>query len=187
MIRFKSLGGTRAQLLTIYQACVRSVLEFAAPVFSSGLTKSQSQQIEMVQKRAFAIFLGREYSSYETALNTLEQERLSTCRTYLCYSFALKCSKSSKHASMFPLNNSAKHNTRNNKPFLEFKCNTSRCFNSPIPSLTRLLNKPPVPQILWCWWQETWKTEPFPLMFMVFFCYEWTMRFVMMHVNIFTI
>ena len=148
LIRFKSLGGTKAQLLAIYQARVRSVLEFAAPVFSSGLTKAQSQQIEMVQKRAFAIILGREYSSYETALNTLEQERLSTRRTNLCYSFALKCSKSSKHASMFPLNNSAKQNTRNYKPFLEFKCNTSRFFNSPIPSLTRLLNKPPVPPTL---------------------------------------
>ena len=98
MIRFKSLGGTGA----IYQACVRSVLEFAAPVFLSGLTKAQSQQIEMVQKKAFSIILAEEYLSYETALNILDQEQLSTRRTYLCYSFTLECSKSSKHASISP-------------------------------------------------------------------------------------
>ena len=50
LIRFKSLGGSTDQLLKIYQARVRSTLEFAAPVFHSGLTKEQSRQIEMVQK-----------------------------------------------------------------------------------------------------------------------------------------
>ena len=146
LIRFRSLNGTRTQLLAIYLARVRSVLEFAAPVFSTSLTKAQSRQIESVQKKAFAIILGREYLNYETALKILGQERLSTRRTNLCYSFALKCSMSKKHASMFPLNDSPNQNTRNRKPFLEFKCNTSRYYNSPIPSLTRLLNNPPVPQ-----------------------------------------
>ena len=142
-------NGTRTQLLAIYLARVRSVLEFATPVFSTSLTKAQSRQIESVQKKAFAIILGREYSNYESALKILGQERLSTRRTNLCYSFALKCSMSKKHASMFPLNDSPNQNTRNRKPFLEFKCNTSRYYNSPIPSLTRLLNNPPVPQTEW--------------------------------------
>ena len=55
LIRFKSLGGTTNQLLKIYQAHVRSTLEFAAPVFHSGLTKEQGRQIKMVQKKAMAI------------------------------------------------------------------------------------------------------------------------------------
>ena len=38
LIRFKSLGGTTDQLVKVYQARVRSTLEFAAPVFHSGLT-----------------------------------------------------------------------------------------------------------------------------------------------------
>ena len=39
LIRFKSLNGTRDQLTTIYITRVRSILEFAAPVISSSLTK----------------------------------------------------------------------------------------------------------------------------------------------------
>ena len=51
LIRFKGLGGTRDQLLSVYQLRIRSTLEFAAPVFHSSLTKEQSSKIEMVQKR----------------------------------------------------------------------------------------------------------------------------------------
>ena len=53
LIRFKSLGGSQDQLLKVFQTHVRSILEFAAPVFSSGLTQDQSRQVEMVQKKAF--------------------------------------------------------------------------------------------------------------------------------------
>ena len=88
----------------MYQTRVRSTLEFAAPVFHSGLTKDQSRQIEMVQKKALAIILGRSYSSYESTLEQLRLERLDTRTANLCYTFAMKCSKSDKHGSMFPPN-----------------------------------------------------------------------------------
>ena len=52
LLRFKALGGTTDQLVTVYQTRVRSTLEFAAPVFHSGLTQEQSRQIEMVKKKA---------------------------------------------------------------------------------------------------------------------------------------
>ena len=140
-MRFKSLGGTTDQLITVYQTCVRSTLEFAAPVFHSGLTKDQSSQIEVVQKKALAIILGRTYSSYESALEHLHLERLDTRRANLCYTFALKCAKSDRHRSMFPLNQHYRPNMRNPKPFQEYTCRTSRYFNSPVPYLARLLNK----------------------------------------------
>ena len=140
LIRFKTLGGSQDQLLTVYQTRVRSTLEFAAPVFHSGLTANQSSQIEMVQKKALAIILGRQYSSYETALNTLNLERLDTRREDLSFRFALKCTKSHRHNSMFPPNPNYRPNMRNPKPFLEYQCHTSRYFNSAIPALSRLLN-----------------------------------------------
>ena len=102
LIRFKTLGGSQDQLLTVYLTCVGSTLEFAAPVFHSGLTANQSSQIEMVQKKALAIIIGRQYSSYETALNTLNLERLDTRREDLSFRFALKCTKSHRHNSMPP-------------------------------------------------------------------------------------
>ena len=141
LIRFKNLGGSTEQLLTVYQTRVRSTLEFAAPVFHSGLTKDQSRQIEMVQKKALAIILGRNYNSYEHALSNLNLDRLDTRRTTLAYNFALKCAKSHQHKSMFPPNPHFRPNMRNPKPYLEHSCKTSRYYMSPIPFLARLLNK----------------------------------------------
>ena len=141
LIRFKSLGGSQDQLLKVFQTRVRSILEFAAPVFSSGLTQDQSRQVEMVQKKAFAVILGKEYRSYEAALLTLEQERLDSRRLTLSYNFALKCTHSPRHSFMFPLNPNYRENSRHPKPYMEYSCHTSRYFSSPIPALARLLNK----------------------------------------------
>ena len=141
LIRFKALGGTRDQLVTVYQTRVRSTLEFAAPVFNSGLTQDQCRQIEMVQKKACAVILGKDYHSYETALEALSLERLDSRRMSLCYNFALKSSQSQRHKSMFPPNPNFRANMRNPKPFKEHLCNTSRYYNSAIPYLARLLNK----------------------------------------------
>ena len=141
LVRFKSLGGSKDQLLKVFQTRIRSTLEFGAPVFSCALTKEQSSRLESVQKKAFAIILGKEYQTYEIALQTLKQDRLDTRRTELAYKFALKCSKSTRHSAMFPRNPIYRENLRNSKPFLEFQCHSSRYFNSPIPALARLLNK----------------------------------------------
>ena len=141
LVRFKSLGGSQDQLLKVFQTRIRSTLEFGAPVFSCALTKEQSSKLESVQKKAFAVILGKEYQTYESALQTLNQDRLDTRRAELAYKFALKCSKSTKHSAMFPRNPFYRENMRNSKPFLEFQCHTSRYFNSAIPALSRLLNK----------------------------------------------
>ena len=141
LVRFKSLGGSQDQLLKVYQTRIRSTVEFAAPVFNSGLTKEQSTKIEMVQKKAFVIILGQNYINYESALIALNQERLDTRRVELAYNFALKSSKSPRHSGMFPPNPAYRSNMRNLKPFLEHQCHSSRYFHSPIPSLARLLNK----------------------------------------------
>ena len=95
----------------------------------------------MVQKKACAVILGKDYHTYETALEALSLERLDSRRTSLCHSFALKSSQSQRHKSMFPANPNCRANMRNPKPFKEYLCNTSRYYNSAIPYLARLLNK----------------------------------------------
>ena len=141
LIQFKSLGGQREQLLNLYQLRVRSTLEFAAPVFNSGLSQELSRKVEMVQKKAFAIILGSDYVSYENALTSLNQQRLDERRNALTLNFAIKCTKSPKHSHMFPLNPISRENSRHNKKYKEFQCRTSRYFNSPVPFMARLLNK----------------------------------------------
>ena len=71
LVRFKSLGATQPQLVAVYQTRVRSILEFAVPVFHSSLTAEQSRKIEMVQKKALAIILGASYNNYESALTLI--------------------------------------------------------------------------------------------------------------------
>ena len=97
--------------------------------------------IEMVQNKAFAIILGNSYSNYQSALIELCQERLDARRLQLCSKFATKCSQSDQHKTMFPPNPNHRPNMRNPKPFMESQCHTSRYFTSPIPFLSRLLNK----------------------------------------------
>ena len=93
LVRFKALGGTTNQLLKVYQTRIRTTLEFAAPVYHSGLTVEQGRQIEMVQKKAFAIILGKQYTSYQMALDTLNQVRLVDRRSDLSLKFAIKCTE----------------------------------------------------------------------------------------------
>ena len=141
LVRFKAMGGTTDQLLRVFQSRIRSTLEFASPVFHSGLTKEQSRKIESVQKKAFALILGKNYSNYESALTDLNQERLDMRRVSLCLKFAIKCTQSTKHKDMFPSNPNFRPNMRYQKPFLEPYCHTSRYYHSSIPSLARLLNE----------------------------------------------
>ena len=84
ILRFKALGGTREQLLSVYQLRIRSTLEFAVPVFHSSMTQDQSRQVEMVQKKAFTIILGLGYRSYEATLETLKQARLDSRHQTIC-------------------------------------------------------------------------------------------------------
>ena len=88
LVRFKSLGGTLDQLVAVYVTRIRSILEFACPVFHSGLTHEQIHQIELTQKKAFAVILGKDYNSYESVLIKLKLDRLDQRRTKLCYNFA---------------------------------------------------------------------------------------------------
>ena len=80
LIRFRDMGATRRQLLSLWQQKGRSILEFASPVFFSSLTQQQCKRIEDCQRKAFSIMLQHEYRSYENSLDVLKQEKLSDRR-----------------------------------------------------------------------------------------------------------
>ena len=65
-------------IVEIYCAIVRSVLEYACPVWHGGLTKSQSADIENVQKRYLRIIYPQ--SSYNEALHSSGLQRLDDRR-----------------------------------------------------------------------------------------------------------
>ena len=63
--RLRSLGARSNSLLDVYVKQVRSILEFGAPVWNAGLTKSEICDIERVQKTFLHILLGQNYINYE--------------------------------------------------------------------------------------------------------------------------
>ena len=140
LIRFKNLGASQDQLITLYQLKIRCLAEFAAPAFHGALTQQQSNDIEMLQKKAFAIILGSEYKSYRNALKVLAQDKLDTRRLKLCTTFAEKNAKHPRHADLFQPNPRYSGNTRSKNKFITPKCMTTRYYKSAVPFLTRVLN-----------------------------------------------
>ena len=133
-------GANLEDLTDIYVKQVRSILEFGVPVWNSGLTQEEVSDIERVQKSFLHIVLGEDYDEYNTALFKSNLEMLSTRRTKLCKSFALKTSKHPKHHHWFTKTEPGPL-TRSKKPtFKPPLCRLTRLKKSPIPYLTSLLN-----------------------------------------------
>ena len=108
------------------------------PVWHSGITKHQSNQIEKIQKVAFRIILEDSYMNYEVACTLLSLEPLHLRRIQLCMNFAKK--ELQKNNGLFT---KAMKNIRTRsapKQVTEYKCRTRRCHNSSMPYLSRLLN-----------------------------------------------
>ena len=126
-------------MIDVYHKEIRSVLEYAVPVWNGYLSQNDAEKIEQVQKRAFKIILGQKYS-YSKACETLNAKKLDTRREDLCLKFARK--EFSKQDSIF--NKFAhKFTSRSSTHTLveEPYCNTERYYRSRIPYMSRLLNK----------------------------------------------
>ena len=139
--RLKQMGASTEALIDIYTKHVRSVLEFAAVVWSSSLTQENIRTIERVQKSAFAVIIGSRYQTYEEACVKLNMETLSKRREKLSLKFATKSFKHSIHTQWFvPYHSETR--TRIQKPLLNpVQGRTERLLKSAIPYLTTLLNK----------------------------------------------
>ena len=136
--RLKKFNFDEFKILDAYKKEVRSILEYAVPVWHSSLTKHQSSQIERIQKQAFRIILQHNYMSYEIACTLLSMEYLHTRRTQLCINFAKKDLKKDK--SLFSKASKTVHTRSIQKLVKEYKCRTRRFENSSMPYLSKLLN-----------------------------------------------
>ena len=120
------------------------MVEFAAPVWTSGLTLAEINQIERIQKAAFSIILANKYTSYARALTYLKRTTLSLRRTELNLKFAGKCLKSEKYQHWFcqynPTEQISKTRSLNTNVLVPVQARTKDFKNSPIAYLTRLIN-----------------------------------------------
>ena len=139
--RLKKLGASSSDLIDIFCKQIRSILEFAVPVWNSSLNGEDIAKLERVQKTFLHILLGDQYRSYTSALKTIGLQKLSERRRKLCLSFSKKSQKHDKFSKWFKVN-TKQTNTRQVQPkFCEVSRRTERFGRSPLSYLTGLLNK----------------------------------------------
>ena len=126
------------QIFDVYCKEVRSLLELAVPVWHSGLTVSETKQIENIQKTAFKIILGPSYINYDVACTILGVEPLELRRIQLCVKFSKKDIK--RQNTLFTKIQKPCQ-TRSSALVKEYHCRTRRFEKSSIPYLSKLLNK----------------------------------------------
>ena len=90
--QLKRAGVPTAQLLHFYLVAIRPVLEYAAPVWHHLLNKSQTDQLEAIQKRAIRIIYSYTASMhYTSALYIADLETLANRREQLSRRFFKFC------------------------------------------------------------------------------------------------
>ena len=122
-----------------YRHSYRSIVEYGAVIWHSGLTKYQSSLLEKVQKVALKIILAERYQDYETARSIFNLPLLSERRIGLCTTFALKLYKSNRAKEFFEFTDST-IKTRHQSLVKETLSNTTKCYNAPHKSLARIVN-----------------------------------------------
>ena len=129
---------SNTELFDVYVKEVRSILEYAVPVWHPGLTHKQSSEIEGVQKLVFKIILRQDYGNYSQACAYFNTVTLEERRLKLCLRFAKKNLQSEN--CLFTLPNQNINLRRRKQIVSEYKCNTSRFKRSSLPYLASLLN-----------------------------------------------
>ena len=136
--RMKSLDLSAFELFDVYIKEVRSLLEFAVPVWHSSITKKQRSEIESVQKLAFKLILGSSYS-YSDACAFFGTTSLEKRRQELCFRFANKNVNDPENC-LFSKYHPPRNLRDRGKIVNEFRCNKSSFHRSSIPYLSRLIN-----------------------------------------------
>ncbi|KAK3877796.1 hypothetical protein Pcinc_017526 [Petrolisthes cinctipes] len=103
--RLKSLGMQLRELRNIFIMFILPKLTYASPAWSSSLSLTQQRQLERVQKRACRIIMGDRYTTYETALITLDLTSLTDSHTKLLKQFGERLISHPRHRHFLPDNN----------------------------------------------------------------------------------
>ena len=128
-------------MLTIYEGYIRPVLEYGTPVWHSGITQKQSENIEKIQKRALRIIFGCQYSTYCDTLAQLGMITLQERRRMLCLNFIQKTlNNTDQFKNYLPQKPRNERLLRHSQKIPDFFCRTNRMKNSPLPFLIRLYN-----------------------------------------------
>ena len=137
--RMKLLKLEPELILDYYLKEIRPLTEQGVVVWNSGLTKSQVNDLEKIQKVALTIILGGKYMKYEESCQYFNISKLSSRRADLCAKFAVKLYLSPRCNEYFTCKEKVGRNS--NILVKENTTRTSRCYNAPHNYLARLVNQ----------------------------------------------
>lgn len=132
----KRSGICSTELLKVYIALVRSVLEYCVPVWHTSIPAFLSDEVEKVQKRAFRIIYPDNH--YDESLLLSGCPLLSERRALLCKkTFEKICQPTSRLNNIVPQTreNCQNYGLRSNKTLTVPRCRTERFKHSFIPSM----------------------------------------------------
>ena len=138
--RLKKLGADLTDLKDVFCKQIRSVLEYAVPVWNSSLTGENVADLERIQKTFLHISLGDNYKSYNSALKVSGLDKLSHRRRKICLKFARKALKHEKFSSWFKPNKKSTKTWQKQPPLCNVYSQLVRFQKSPLSYLTDLLN-----------------------------------------------
>ena len=138
----KSFGLPRDDLIIIFIGYVRPMLEYASPVWNSGLTQDQNIRLERIQRRALRIIYQNDFTDYNATLalsnlDTLEQRRKDLSLRF----FKSTLSSTNQFQNFLPKQQQRSTRVlRKTQKIPQLRCKTKRMQTSPIPSLIQLYN-----------------------------------------------
>ena len=141
LVKLREAGASPKQLVEVYIARVRGVVEYGAQVYGCCLNKGQSQVLESIQARCLQIVLGKQSRSYRANLAALNLPRLDDRRVQLMQSFAISAYRSVHHRWWFSPNKPSLTKTRSALPRFRIPLlKLRRSENRPFQKYAELLN-----------------------------------------------
>ncbi|XP_042875153.1 uncharacterized protein LOC122255263 [Penaeus japonicus] len=144
LYRAKQFNLNQTVIFTLYSWFIRTILEYAAPVWHPGLTQAHHTRLERIQKRCLRIILSPNYTDYSDALNQLGCETLYLRREELTLRFGKSLLKSNEFRHLLPqyLHEIHGRETRRGRQLLQpVRCRTQRYKNSTIPYIVGQINQ----------------------------------------------
>ena len=132
-------GFTQEDLVKVYKSTILPCHDYCSSVFHSSLTLSQTIVLERLQAKALKAIYGFE-SSYTELVERAGLTTLRARRQARELSFARKCAVSDRFGGWFPRKESVRE-ARTSLDYEEKFARTSRCYNSPLFSMRRRLNR----------------------------------------------
>ena len=131
-------GFSEEELLKVYKSTILPCHDYCSTVFHSSLTLSQSIKLERLQAKALKAIYGYE-PSYRELMVKADLKTLRARREERELRFASKCTESTRFSGWFPTRPTGI--TRGSGPYVEKFARCCRCYNSPLFSMRRRLNK----------------------------------------------